>query len=226
MNIKQIPKEERPRERLLRQGAAALTDRELLAILLRTGTKEVSVMSLADKILSLDERGVLFLAECVPEELSRISGVGSAKACQLAAAVELGRRISTRKRSKGYVIEYADQAAALLMQVMDGLHHEALKVILVDTKGKVISLENVAEGSLNIVNVQPREIFHMAVRRNAFAMIIGHNHPSGDPSPSEADIELTGRIREAGNMMGIHIADHIIVGSGTYYSFRENKLIQ
>lgn len=225
MNIKEISKEERPRERLMRKGAASLPERELLSIILRTGTKDMSAIRLADEILALDKAGKLPLADCVPEELSRISGIGPAKACQVAAAIELGKRIIMRKNSNRYVIEYADQAAAVFIGEFDRLSHEALKVILTDTKGGVISVERVAEGSLNVVNVLPRELFRTAVRRNAFAVIMGHNHPSGDPSPSKADIELTERMRQAGEMIGICVADHIIIGGGNYYSFKENKII-
>lgn len=225
MKIKKIAKEERPRERLLRQGAPALSDRELLAIVLRTGTNQTSVMQLADEIISMDTSGILFLEHCVAEELRRIPGIGPAKACQVAAAIELGKRIVTRKKSNKYVIEYADQAAALLTKELAGLSHEALKAILMDTKGGVIAIESIAEGSLNVLNAVPREIFHMAVRRNAFAVVMGHNHPSGDPSPSRADIDLTERVQAAGEIIGIHIADHIIIGGGTYYSFKENKII-
>ena len=226
MNIKDIAKEERPRERLLRKGAASLPERELLSIILRTGTKNSSAIQIADAILSLDKAGALLLSDCVPEELSRIPGVGPAKACQVAAAIELGKRDIMRKNSNRYVIEYADQAAAVFVGEFNHLTHEALKVILTDTKGGVISVEGIAEGSLNVVNVLPRELFRVAVRRNAFAVIIGHNHPTGDPSPSKADIELTERMRQAGEMIGIHVADHIIIGGGNnYYSFKENKII-
>ncbi len=225
MNIKEISKEERPRERLMRKGAASLPERELLSIILRTGTKNMSAIRLADEIIALDKAGKLLLSDCVPEELSRICGIGPAKACQVAAAIEFGKRITMRKSSNRYVIEYADQAAAVFISEFNHLSHEALKVILTDTKGRVISVEGIAEGSLNVVNVLPRELFRTAVRRNAFAIIMGHNHPSGDPSPSKADIALTERMCKAGEMIGISVADHIIIGGGTYYSFKENKII-
>ncbi|PWM65702.1 MAG: hypothetical protein DBX38_06335 [Eubacteriales Family XIII. Incertae Sedis bacterium] len=226
MDIKKLPGSERPREKLLRLGAGALSDRELLAILLGTGTRELPVLELAEKLLDSDRNGILFLADCVPEELCSISGIGYAKACSIAASIELGKRIAKRPKDGRYIIAYAEQAANLIMEDMRHLKREVFLVILLSSKGEVISFEKVAEGDINTAAVKAREIFQAAVRRNAFSVILAHNHPSGDPEPSRADIETTSRLIEAGELLGIYVADHIIIGNNRYYSFKENKIMQ
>lgn len=226
MDIKNLQGSERPREKLLRLGAGALSDAELVAIILGTGTRKIPVLELADKLIETDKNGILFLADCVPEELCRISGIGKAKACSLTAAMELGKRIVKRPKDGKYVVTYADQAANLIMEDMRHLRREIFLVMLLSSKGEIISLEKVAEGDINTAAVKAREIFQSAVRRNAFSVILAHNHPSGDPSPSDADIAATNRLIEAGELLGIYVADHIIIGNNKYYSFKENKIMK
>lgn len=226
MDIKNLQGSERPREKLLRLGAGALSDAELVAIILGTGTKKTPVLELADKLIETDKNGILFLADCVPEELCRISGIGRAKACSLTAAMELGKRIVKRPKDGKYVVTYADQAANLIMEDMRHLRREIFLVMLLSSKGEIISFEKVAEGDINTAAVKGREIFQAAVRRNAFSVILAHNHPSGDPSPSDADIAATNRLIEAGELLGIYVADHIIIGNNKYYSFKENKIMK
>jgi len=226
MDVKKLPGSERPREKLLRLGAHALSDRELLAIILGTGTKEIPVLELADRLIEVGRDGILFLADCVPEELCSISGIGKAKACGIVASIELGKRIAKRPKDGRYVVTYADQAAELIMEDMRYLRREIFLVILLSSKGEVISLEKVAEGDINTAAVKAREIFQTAVRRNAFSVILAHNHPSGDPEPSSADIATTNMLIEAGELLGIYVADHIIIGNNKYYSFKENKIMQ
>ncbi len=226
MDIKKISHNERPREKLLRAGVQVLSDRELIAVLLGTGTKKLPVLALADKLIELDRSGLLFLADCVPEELCMLSGIGKAKACQLAAAIEIGKRISQRPKNGRYRISYADEAAALVMDDLRYLRREIFMVMLLSGRGEVLSIERVAEGDINTAAVKAREVFGMAVRKNAFSVILVHNHPSGDPSPSKADIETTNRLIEAGELLGIYVADHLIIGDNKYYSFKENRIMQ
>ena len=225
MDIKMLPKAERPREKLLRAGVKTLSDRELIAVLLGTGTKELPVMKLADRIIEIDKQGISFLADCVPEELCTLSGIGEAKAATLVAAIELGKRIAKRPRDARYVISYADEAAGLVMEELRYLKREIFMVIMVNTKGEVIAIEKIAEGGINAASVNAREIFNIAVRKNAFSIILVHNHPSGDPQPSGTDIETTKRLAAAGELMGIPVADHLIIGNGKYYSFKEHQIM-
>lgn len=225
MNIKNLPDNERPREKLMMFGADALSDAELLAILLGTGTKSMPVMELAEKLLEVDNSGISFLAECVPEELQSLVGIGKAKACKLVASIELGRRIAKKPKDGNYLISRPDKAAMLVMEEIRYLKREVFIVMLLNTRGEAIAIEKIAEGDLNSTAVAAREIFNIAVRKNAFSIILVHNHPSGDPSPSNADIETTNRLIEAGNIIGIPVADHLIIGSGKFYSFKEDKIM-
>ena len=225
MNIKNLPVQERPRERLLRLGASALSERELLAILLRTGTMQVPVMELADQLLDIDPAGISFLAECVPEELCKLSGIGKSKACQIVAAIEVGRRIAIKPRNKTYAVESPAEAAALVMEEMRYRTRELFQIMLMNTRGHVMAIERIAEGSKNTAYINAKDVFNLALRKNASSIILIHNHPSGDPRPSEADIDVTHKLIEAGHLLGMPIIDHIIIGSGKYYSLKENNII-
>lgn len=223
VTIRELPESVRPRERLWREGPEALTDTELLAIILRTGSQEGSVLDLARYLLSRFG-GLVGLGKATPAELSAIKGVGPAKAAQVAAALELGRRLGIAARFRVAVTSPAD-AAALVVPVMRHLEQEEFRVILLDTKNRVLQIEKVAVGSLNAAGVQPREVFRGAVKHSAAAVILVHNHPSGDPTPSPEDVALTRRLLQAGEILGIEILDHIIVGDNKYTSLKAENLL-
>mgnify|MGYP000318124722 FL=1 len=225
--MKDIPQEERPRERLLRFGAQVLSDAELLAVLLRTGTRSESALVLAQRILKGDGgiSGLAYVVNSTVEELSKIKGIGLAKAVQIKAAVELGRRISRYSGGQQVTITSPLDVKALLMEEMRFLEKEHFKAILLNTKNHVISIEDISVGSLNSSIVHPREVFKPAIKRSSASIILVHNHPSGDPVPSKEDIEVTSRLVDAGNILGINVLDHIIIGNNSILSLREQGLM-
>ncbi len=220
MKIRELPVYERPREKMVRFGRSSLSNGELLAILLRTGTKEKTALRLADDILSLDPNGLLYLQECSLEELAGVKGIGLAKACQIGAAVELGKRIATMPREERNIIKSTQDVADVFMEKMRYYKKEHFDVLLLDAKGNLIAVENVAIGDIASSIVHPRETFQSAIKRGAFAVILIHNHPSGDPTPSKEDIHVTERLSQAGEILGINVLDHIIIGDGTYISLK------
>jgi DNA repair protein RadC len=206
-------------------GKEALSNGELLAILLRTGTKEKSALELASDILALDEDGILHLEDCSLEELASIKGMGNAKACQVLAAVELGKRIAAHPRRMRAEIGCPSDIAELVMEKMRYYKKEHFCVLLLDTKGRVIEENEVSVGDLNGAMVHPREVFIQAIRRSAAAVALIHNHPSGDPAPSEEDIGVTERLMDSAEILGIKIVDHIIIGDGVYTSLKSEGLM-
>lgn len=225
MKIKRLPDEERPREKLLAQGKEVLNNTELLAILLRTGTKEKSALELAHEIIAFNDDGLPGLCDNTPEELSHIRGVGKAKACQILAAIELGKRVATYPRKERPSIGRPDDIVGLFMEKMRYYKKEHFCTLLLDTKGKIIEEVEVSVGDLNSAPVHPREVFKQAVKRSAAAVVLIHNHPSGDPSPSKEDLDMTVRLTESANILGINIIDHIIIGDGTYTSMKSEGLM-
>ncbi|ABR48446.1 DNA repair protein RadC [Alkaliphilus metalliredigens QYMF] len=223
--IKKMPINERPREKLLNYGPESLSNPELLAIILSTGTKEMSAIDLATHVLSYSEEGLRHLKNCEIEELQQIKGVGIAKASQILAAVELGKRISLTSRVNHYRIKSPDDVSNLLMEEMRYLKKEYFNIALLNTKHEVIAIENISIGSLNASIVHPREVFVVAIKRSSSAIILVHNHPSGDPSPSGEDIRITKRLVEAGKLLGIEVLDHIIIGDNVYYSLKEKSMM-
>ncbi len=223
--IKDLPFEERPREKLIQCGAGALSNSELLAILIGTGTKEMSAIMLANRVLALEKEGISYLAGCLPEELSEIPGMGMAKSCQIIAAIELGKRIATKPRMNKVNIKSPDEVASLFIEEMRYLKKEYFKVLLLNTKNEIIMIENISVGSLNSSVVHPREVFCTAIKKSACSLIAVHNHPSGNPAPSQADIDITKRLMEAGELLGIKVLDHLIIGDGVYISLKEKLLI-
>lgn len=223
--IKEMPLDERPREKMQRQGISALSNAELLAILIGSGTKNVSAIALANQILTLEKSGISHLADCLPEELSCIPGIGSAKSCQIVAAIELGKRISTRPKEGKLNIKSPNDVASLFLEEMRYLKKEFFRVLLLNTKNEIIMIENVSIGDLNSSLVHPREVFRTAVKKSACSMIVVHNHPSGNPEPSAADIDVTKRLVEVGELLGINVLDHIIVGDGVFVSLKEKRLL-
>lgn len=226
MTLKRLPSEERPREKLLSQGVSALSGAELLAILLGTGTRDKSALNLAGELLSMDESGLFYLSSCAPEELSALPGVGKAKACRILAAAELGRRLSSKPAGKRKAIGGPEDVARLCMAEMREYRKEHFQVLLLNAKGEVIQTDRASVGDLSSAIVHPREIFSNAVKRGAASVILVHNHPSGNPEPSRQDVETTGRLAEAGALLGIPVLDHIIIGDGTFVSLRDRNLIK
>lgn len=224
LKIKDIPTNERPRERLIKYGESVLSNAELLAIILRTGNKNESAIDLSRRILS-QNGGLSYLAKASAYELSKINGIGIAKACQIKSCIEIGKRLLTSKEKDNVKISSPDDIAYLVMEDMRYLSKEHFRAIFLNTKNIVISIKDISIGSLNSSIVHPREVFIEAIKMSAASLIVCHNHPSGDPSPSEEDIKVTKRLKEAGNILGIDLLDHLIIGDGRYISLREKNII-
>ncbi|MGB9812541.1 MAG: RadC family protein [Thermovenabulum sp.] len=226
IKIKDLPEEQRPRERMWALGAEALNDAELIALILGTGTKSESALLLAQRLLKGDggKSGLEYIYKASLEELANNRGIGSAKAVKIKAAVELGRRIASNFGKKNIIITSPKDIDNLLREEMRLLEKEHFKVILLDTKNKVISIEDISIGTVDASIVHPREVFKPAIKRSSSSIILVHNHPSGDPYPSKEDLVLTKRLSEAGKLLGIYVLDHVIIGN-TSFSFKENALL-
>lgn len=218
--IKYWPESERPRERLLSQGGGALSDAQLLAILLRTGDQGVSALDLA---ISLIDRfsGLSGIEAASVPELCEIKGIGPAKAVQLKAALEIARRLGRGDADGKPAFHGGADVYKFLAPAMAGLPHEEFRLLLVGTKHKLLREMTVSRGTLAGTAIDPREVFSAAVRERAGAVVCGHNHPSGDPAPSPEDRAFTARLVESGRILGIPLLDHVIVGRGKYFSFAE-----
>lgn len=221
--IKEIPLNDRPREKMAANGAAVLTDAELIAILLRTGTAEKSAIDIASEMTAdggLYKRlaGITRL-----NELTNIKGLGQAKAATVLAALEIGRRIASAKPIEKIHLSCPQDVADFLMPRLRYAAKEQFVVILLNNKNKVVGTEVVSEGSLSSSIVHPREVFAPAILHHAAAIMVAHNHPSGDPKPSIEDEEVTRQLLRSGKVLGIPMIDHVIIGDGNYYSFLENE---
>lgn len=215
------PANERPRERLLREGPETLSDAQLLAILLRIGRPDSSAVQVALELLQqLD--GLNGLANRGVEELCVVQGIGLAKAAQIKAALELGKRALSAPLTTGTRIGASRDLFQHYHPLLRDLRHEVFKVVLLDAKHCIIRDSTVSEGSLTLSIVHPREVFNLAVRESAAAVIFLHNHPSGDPQPSQEDRLLTDRLVSAGEILGIRVLDHLIIGDGKYVSFADH----
>ncbi|MDW7740018.1 MAG: DNA repair protein RadC [Bacillota bacterium] len=222
--IKDLPFEERPREKLKQFGSGALSNAELLAILLRVGNRQESAVQLATRILA-QSGGLRSLPDLTLEDLQQNKGIGPDKAVMIKAALELGCRLATTPRESSGSITNPRQAADLFMEELRYKKKEYFKILLLNTKNHVLSREEISVGSLSASIVHPREIFNIPLRKSASSVILIHNHPSGDPSPSREDLEVTRRLVDAGNILGINVRDHIIIGDGCFFSFREKGLL-
>ncbi|PWW19643.1 DNA replication and repair protein RadC [Cytobacillus oceanisediminis] len=218
--IKDFPQDERPRERFVQNGPQSLSNHELIAILLRTGTKEESVLQLSNRLLTQFE-GLRLLKDASLDEITAIKGIGTAKAIQLLAAVEIGRRISNLAYDDRYIIRSPEDGANYVMNDMRFLSQEHFVCLYLNTKNQVLHKQTIFIGSLNASIVHPREVFKEAFRRSAASIICIHNHPSGDPTPSREDIEVTKRLAEAGKIIGIDVLDHLIIGENKFVSLKE-----
>ncbi len=218
--IKEWPQAERPRERLIAQGADRLSDAQLLAIVLRTGRTRQSAIDLA--IALLDRFPSLgAMARASVAELVSVPGVGPAKAAQLKAALELGRRLNGERLNSGLRIGTSADVFRHYQPLLKGLKREVFKAVLLDGRHRVLREVTISEGSLSLNIVHPREAFNPAVRDSAAAVIYLHNHPSGDPTPSAEDRELTRRLVSCGELLGIRVLDHLIIGEEAYFSFAD-----
>lgn len=222
--IKDVPKEDRPRERLLSLGSRYLSNQELLAILLVSGTKSESVMELANRVLMHFE-GLNLLSDATIEELTAIRGIGPAKGVLILSAIELGKRMNQYKPNDRYIIRSPEDGAEFVMEEMRMLKQEHFVVLFLNTKNQIIHRQTIFIGSLNASIVHPREIFKEAVKRSAASIICAHNHPSGDPTPSQEDIHVTRRLVESGKMIGIELLDHLIIGDRKFVSLKEKGYI-
>jgi DNA repair protein RadC len=218
--MKELSPDDRPREKLLRHGAAALGDNELVALVLGSGFRGAGALRVANAVLQL-RGGVHGLARSTGADLARVTGVGSAKAAQLLAALELGRRTLTCAPSARIQLLTPRDAATYLMPAFGSRPSEQFGAVLLDSKYRVLRTAIVASGTLNSTIVHPRDVFREAVLAGAAALIAFHNHPSGDPSPSPDDVELTRRLAAAGTLMGIELVDHVVLGDARYCSLKE-----
>lgn len=221
--ITDLSEEERPRERLAEAGPAALSKAELLAILLRVGIPGMNSVQLGQYIL--DKLGGLpGIQRASLDEMCQIRGLGMAKAAQIKAAIELGSRLAREQANLGGAISSPQAAAELIQLEMQGLRQEQLRVILLDTRNKMLSIETVYVGSLNQSLVRVGELFRAAIQKSAASVILAHNHPSGDPTPSPEDIVLTKSVVQAGKLLDIEVLDHLVIGYGKFVSMKEKGL--
>ncbi len=222
--MKELSPDDRPREKLLRHGAAALGDNELVALILGSGVARLGALEVANDLLR-SRGGLHGLVRSTCSELSAVPGVGTAKAAQLLAALELGRRTLAHAPGARVRLTTARDAAAFLLPAFGARATEHFGAVLLDSKHRVIKTAVVAVGTLNSTVVEPRDVFREALVGGAAAVVVFHNHPSGDPSPSPDDVALTRRLAAAGTLMGVEIVDHIVLGDTRYCSFRERGLL-
>ncbi|HLD97454.1 MAG TPA: DNA repair protein RadC [Candidatus Nanoarchaeia archaeon] len=222
MKLLEIPLENRPRERFQKLGPAALSDAELLAIMLQKGTADENVIDISNRLIS--EYGLAKLPELSLKELQQISGIGPVKAIQLKAVFELNRRVSLAKNEK-VIIKNAKDAFSYASGRLLSNDKEQFMVILLNSKNRIIKDEVVSVGTLNASLIHSREVFKSAIKESANAIIIAHNHPSGDPTPSEEDAIITNSLVDAGELLNIKLVDHVILGKNSYYSFAKEGRI-
>ncbi|WBX82276.1 DNA repair protein RadC [Virgibacillus salarius] len=222
--IKNVPKDDRPRERLIKSGSSHLSNAEILAIILGSGTRQESVLALSNRLLMHFE-GLKLLSDATIEELIAIRGIGTAKAVLILAAVELGKRMHIYRSDERHVIRSPEDGAEYVMEEMRGLNQEHFVTLFLNTKNQIIHKQTIFIGSLNASIVHPREVFREAVKRSAASIIVVHNHPSGDPTPSQEDIHVTRRLVECGKMIGIELIDHLVIGDRKYVSLKEKGYI-
>jgi DNA repair protein RadC len=218
--MKDLSPDDRPREKLLRHGVNALGDNELVAVVLGSGYRERDALGIANELLAA-RGGLHGVVRSSCDDLARVAGIGRAKAAQVLAALELGRRTLTHAPSARIQLRTPRDAAAYLLPPFGSRPVEQFGLVLLDTKHRVLRTTVLAVGSLNTTIVQPREVFREATLGGAASVVVFHNHPSGDPSPSPDDVELTRRLTAAGIVMGIDVVDHIILGDVRYWSFKE-----
>jgi DNA repair protein RadC len=222
--VRDLPKPERPRERLQKLGPEALSSQELLALIISRGIPKKSVMTIAQELL-VRFGNVKAIGQATLEELSQIKGIGLAKAAQIKACFELAKREDLETEEESFDIKNPEAVFKLISSSIKDKAKEHFKLILLNTRNKKIGISTVSIGTLTTSLVHPREVFKDAITHSAASVILAHNHPSGDPEPSEDDLKITKKLVESGKILGIEVIDHIIVGKNNFYSFREKGLI-
>lgn len=224
--MKNLPLQEMPYEKCWSSGAGSLTDAELLSIILRTGSRGEPALDLSRKLLSLaGQEGLLGIYHISLAELTKIKGIGKVKAIQLKCIAELSRRMAKQQAGRSLVFTDPDTVADYYMEDFRHEEQEKLLLIMLNSKGKLLGEEVISQGTVNATLISPREIFLCALRYHAVSVIILHNHPSGNPQPSQEDLVLTRRVRESGELLGIELLDHIIIGDHQAVSFRKEHLV-
>ena len=225
--IKEMYKDERPYEKCIECGATSLSNAELLAVLLRTGTRGRSALDLAQYLLGNEcgEDGLLNIHSLTFEHLKSIKGIGEVKAIQILCLSELTKRLAKANAKEKLILNQPSTIAEYYMEEMRHQKQETMKLLMLNTKSKLLGENDISKGTVNAAIVSPREIFIEALEKKAVAIVLIHNHPSGDPAPSENDFYLTKRIKEAGKLIGIELLDHIIIGNNCYISFAQEKLL-
>jgi DNA repair protein RadC len=218
--MKNLSPDDRPREKLRTHGAAALGDNELVALVIGQGSRRGDALAVGTALLAAHS-GLYGLARCTADDLRATAGIGHARAAQIVAAIELGRRTLTRGPAARRQIRVPRDAAEYLMPRFGSRSVEQFGIVLLDTKFRVLRSATLASGTQNSTIVQPRDVFRAAALGGAAAIVLFHNHPSGDPAPSPEDVDLTRRLTAAGALMGIDVLDHVILGDGRYWSFKE-----
>lgn len=226
LTMKEMPVSERPYEKLEKYGASQLSDAELLAIIIRSGSKKGCSIDLAKHILNLNNRGLSGIHRHSLSELKTISGIGRVKSIQIKAIAELSTRIAKNHAIKNLSIHSPSSVAQIYMEEMRHLQQEILKLVLLDTKNNIISDKTISIGTVNCSLIDPREVLIHALKNYAVHMILLHNHPSGDPTPSNEDIAITKRIKNACDIVGVDLLDHIIIGNCKFVSLKEKGILE
>ena len=225
VTVREMAEDDRPRERLEQRGPEALKDAELMAVLFRTGTRELNALALAEKLLDHFDHSLRRISQASLEELRQVKGIGRVKAIEIKAALELGKRLEAHKRPAVDKIHSAEDVSRLLMHKFKEYETEHFKTLLLNTKNEVLKVHEVSKGGIDGTDAHPRDVLRQAVREGAAAIIVTHNHPSGDPEPSRADIALTKRLSEAAQIVGVSLLDHVIFGDGRHVSLKERGLM-
>lgn len=224
--MREMPQDERPYEKCLRLGAESLSDVELLAVLLRTGTRGENAVELARKVLyHAGESGILGIHQFNIERLKKIKGIGEVKAIQISCISELAKRLAKASYQDAVCFTEPKTIAQYYMEDMRHEKQEHMKLLMLNSKAKLLGETNISKGTVNAALITPRELFIEALQKNAVSIILLHNHPSGDPTPSREDMLTTKRILDAGALIGIELLDHIIIGNNCYMSFREEGIL-
>lgn len=225
LTMKELPDFERPYEKCYRQGVAALSDAELISVIIRTGTSGEKCTDVAERVLGAGPDGILNLVHMELESLKQIRGIGPVKAAQLKCAGELSKRMAATSRRLNPILAGSKEIASYYMESLRHEPRERLMLVMFDRKNMLLGDEVISIGSSNASIVSPGEIFYSALQKRAAYIVLLHNHPSGNPNPSDEDIRVTFRIKECGDLLGILLMDHIIIGDNCYFSFREQDIL-